>query len=142
MPHLLFLMTVLLALSPFAPTAGFAQSLDCALVSGAPMLEARLFFGRNIGDTLGVQDEDWVRFVDEEVTPRFPDGLTIEDAAGQWRDATTGRVVREPSKVLTLLIPQDAATLARIRAVADIYKSRFQQDAVGTVLRPSCVDFQ
>ncbi len=80
---------------------------DCALLSGSPMVEARLFFGRNIGDRLGVTDKAWARFVNTDIAPRFPDGLTIQDAAGHWRDSATGRLVREPSKILTLLTGQD-----------------------------------
>ncbi len=26
------------------------------------------------------------RFVDREITPRFPDGLTVLQPVGQWRD--------------------------------------------------------
>ncbi|MFI9829948.1 DUF3574 domain-containing protein [Streptomyces sp. NPDC051913] len=27
-------------------------------------------------------------FVDKEVTPDFPDGLTVQNGRGQWRDAS------------------------------------------------------
>lgn len=114
---------------------------ECAALAGGPMIEARLFFGRNIGDKLGVTDKAWTRFVDREVTPRFPDGLTIQDASGHWRDSATGRLIREPSKILTLLVGQDAESLAKIHAIAAAYKTRFKQQAVGTVLRPACVGF-
>lgn len=114
---------------------------DCALLSGSPMVEARLFFGRNIGDRLGVTDKAWARFVNKDIAPRFPDGLTIQDAAGHWRDSATGRLVREPSKILTLLTGQDPASLAKIHELADIYKKRFKQQAVAIVLRPACVGF-
>ena len=50
------------------------------------MLSAELLFGRKIGDRIGVSEADFRRFVDQEVTPRFPDGLTILDATGQYRD--------------------------------------------------------
>lgn len=113
----------------------------CAGLPGSPMVEASLFFGRNIGGTLGVSDKDWQRFVTEVVTPRFPDGLTVQDAAGQWRDTDTGAVVREPSKVLILFIPREPAALTKIKDVADAYKTRFQQQAVATVLRTACVGF-
>lgn len=105
------------------------------------MVEANLFFGRNIGGRLGVSERDWQRFVNEVVTPRFPDGLTVQDAAGQWRDTDTGKVVHEPSKLLILFIPREAAALDRLKEVADTYKTRFHQQAVATVLRPACVGF-
>lgn len=121
-----------------AQTSG---GMDCAVVSGAPMLVVELYFGRNIGDRLGVTDEAWTRFVDQEVTPRFPNGLTVLNATGQWRDTETGRTVQEPSKVLSIIAAQDPATLARLSEIAEAYKTRFQQQAVGTVVRPACVHF-
>lgn len=114
---------------------------DCAAPAASPMIEATLYFGRNIGDQLGVSDKDWAAFVDRDVTPRFPDGLTIQDGVGHWRDSATGRLIREPSKILTLLTVRDDATLALIREIIDLYKERFHQQSVGTVLRPACVGF-
>ena len=46
---------------------------------------AELMFGRDIADKVGVSEAAWAQFVPTEMTPRFPDGLTITDA-GQWRD--------------------------------------------------------
>ena len=103
------------------------------------MTEAQLFLGRNIPGGGVVGDEDWQRFLDEEVTTRFPDGLTVEDAAGQWRGS--GGVVREPSKRLTIVLgglPEDEAKLAAIRAA---YKQRFHQESVLLLETRSCGSF-
>lgn len=97
-----------------------------------------LVFGRNIGEQLGVSEEDWRRFLDGEVTPRFPDGLSVMDVQGQWR-ASNGHLIREPSKVLYLILdggPDDPAKIAHIR---DAYKARFKQEAVLLITRPACV---
>ena len=37
-----------------------------------------------------------------DVTPRFPDGLTILDARGQWRDSGRKQIMREPSKLVEI----------------------------------------
>lgn len=124
-----------------APVAMPAQTLDCEALAGNPMVEATLYFGRNIGEAVGVSDKDWAQFVDQEITPRFPDGLTVQDASGHWRDSRTGRRIREPSKILTLLTPRDAASLGLIQEIVETYKERFHQQSVGTVLRPACVSF-
>ena len=42
-------------------------------------------FGRNIGNRIGVSEGDFGRFVDGEIMSRFPNGLTVFNAAGQWR---------------------------------------------------------
>lgn len=106
-----------------------------------PGYGAELLFGRNVGERLGVSEEEWQRFVDAEVSPRFPDGLTVLDAKGQWRDTVTGRIVAEPSKVLVVVFFDEGEGRAQTSAIAEAYKRRFDQQAVLTMLRPACVTF-
>ena len=120
------------------PSAARAQS--CALPQ-KPMVEAQMMFGRNIGGVLGVTERRWARFLEAEIVPRFPDGLSVVDAAGQWRDAKSGRLIREPSKMVVIVTPQDAGLQERIGAIVDSYKRRFRQDSVGVVIRQACVSF-
>jgi hypothetical protein len=105
------------------------------------MVQADLFFGRDIAGRGGlVSDEDWRRFVDEEVTPRFPAGSSIGDLNGQYRD-NAGGIVREPSKVLRLFIPGTSADRAKLDAIRDAYKNRFAQESVLLVESPVCAAF-
>ena len=83
------------------------------------MVSAELLFGRNIGDRLGVSDAAFADFLAREITPRFPDGLTVVDARGQWRDAERSRIVREPSKLVLLTFPDDAARREKLTAIAE-----------------------
>src|SRR5437868_8084551 len=75
-----------------------------------------LYFGRNRPDGGTVSDAEWETFMAEVVTPRFPAGLTVFEATGQWR-GESGIVEREGTKVLSLLHSGDAP--AR-RAVVEI----------------------
>ncbi|CAN5323718.1 hypothetical protein BH10PSE4_BH10PSE4_24840 [soil metagenome] len=102
--------------------------------------EVQLFFGRNIGDRVGVSEADFSRFVDQELTPRFPDGLTVLDAAGQWRGAS-GVIGREPSKVVILVLAGGAGDDEKLAAVRAAYKARFSQEAVLMTTRPTCLGF-
>ena len=106
-----------------------------------PMIEVELMFGRNIGGRLGVTDTLWAAFLAREVTPRFPDGLTVFDTSGQWSDARTKKVVREPSKIVRIIMPADAQASEKIDAIASAYKKQFRQDSVGVLSRPACVSF-
>jgi hypothetical protein len=133
-----FLGIGLAALLPLAPAA--AQTLACT-APRKPMLEVELMFGRHVGGRLGVTEARWRDFLAREVTPRFPDGLTVLDAAGQWREARTGRTVREPSKLVRLVVPADVRTDEKIGEVVTAYKERFRQDAVGVLTRPACASF-
>jgi hypothetical protein len=112
---------------------------DCRL--GKPQQVAELMFGRKIGDRIGVSEAQWSRFVDREITPRFPDGLTVFDTKGQWRDRDRNRIVREPSKLVSIVLPGKAEDEARLNEVAAAYKRRFQQQSVAIVVRGACVAF-
>ena len=99
-----------------------------------------MVFGRNDGERLAVSEDDWRRFIDEEVTPRFPDGLSVMDVQGQWR-ASNGQIIREPSKVLYLVLDGGPDDPAKIAAIREGYKRRFHQDSVLLITRPACVSF-
>lgn len=86
------------------------------------------------------RDAGWQAFIAAEITPRFPSGFSVIDAAGQWR-GNEGATVREPGKVLTVSAAANGETRARLDAIAAAYKLRFHQDAVGMVLTPACASF-
>jgi hypothetical protein len=102
---------------------------------------AELLFGRDIGRSVGVSETDWALFVARELTPRFPDGLTITDAVGQRRDRDTGETVQEPSKHVEIVLPGHADDETRLDAVVDAYKHEFRQQSVGVIVRQACVSF-
>ena len=102
--------------------------------------EYRLFFGRSLGGAEVVSDEDWRAFLAEEITPRFPDGLTVLDAAGQWQDGS-GAIVRERTKLLLVLAEPGAAAMRRTDEIAAAYKRAFGQSSVLRVVTPACVSF-
>ena len=94
-------------------------------------IRTELYFGRNIPTGGTVSEADWQKFVDEIVTPRFPDGLTVLDADGQWR-GKDGSIAREESKVIILLYPRKDRKVmnAKIEEIRAEYKKRFAQEAV------------
>jgi hypothetical protein len=117
-----------------------APALSC---HGAqkPRFLAELMFGRDIGHRIGVGEKAWERFVAHEITPRFPDGLTVADASGQWRDQASRRIVREPSKLVTIVLPGNADDEARLDAVVSAYKRQFHQQSVVVVVQSVCASF-
>jgi hypothetical protein len=132
----------ILFLAGFACLGGCASLAPLACSPGQQaMLVAELLFGRNIGDRLGVSEKAFGRFIDEEVTPRFPDGLTILAGQGQYRDTTRGVLVREQAKLLVIALKDEPEGRAKLAAIAEAYKQRFNQQSVGTILRPACISF-
>ena len=100
---------------------------------------AELLFGRDIGNRVGISEAAWRRFVAREITPRFPDGLTVTDATGQWRDPASGKMVREPSKRVEIVLPGHADDEVRIDAVVAAYKRRFHQHSVRVIVQSACI---
>jgi len=99
---------------------------------------AQLSFGRNIGQEVGVSQAEFTRFLDEEVTPRFPDGLSVFDGEGRWLHR--GVLYKEPGKLLVLFLtkPGDRAKLSEIAAA---YERRYKQDSVLIRVHPECIQF-
>lgn len=102
--------------------------------------EFNVYFGREKGDGETVSEEEWNGFLADTVTPRFPDGLTVVDARGQWLDTSEGRLYVEPTKLLNVLVPLDSADagLGSVQAISDQYKQRFDQQAVFYTTLPAC----
>ena len=145
MPYrsVLWALAALLPLAACAPQALQPPTQACGLVgAGEARVTVQLLFGRAIGTQGEVSEDEWQDFLAKTVTPAFPDGLTVFDAQGQWRDTATGAIVGERSKVVLVLVANVDAAMKPIAAVADVYKRRFQQQAVRIVSQGSCVVFR
>lgn len=125
-----------------AGCAGLASGPGGACLDGeSAWTRETLYFGRTRPGGAGISDAEWQAFLAEDVTPRFPDGLTVIDADGQWRNAE-GVVTQEPASVLVLLHPGDAGSLAKVGELTPIYRQRFSQEAVLRERSAACVRFQ
>jgi Protein of unknown function (DUF3574) len=105
-----------------------------------PLRTAQMVFGRDIGEKRGVSEADWQGFIDREVATRFPSGFTVMDAMGQWRD-DDGRHVREPSKVLLIVLSGAPHEGERLAGLARAYKHQFHQQSVLLVEQAACATF-
>ena len=96
--------------------------------SAMPQLRTTLYFGgeRPKGS---VSELEWQIFLRDDVTGRFPDGLTVWEAEGQWR-TPAGSVDREQSKVLLLVHPDTAAARQSVQSVIEAYRKAFDQQSV------------
>jgi hypothetical protein len=100
-------------------------------------VEDTLYFGTQRPSGV-VTSQEWSHFLGDVVTPRFPHGLTVSDASGQWLSGS-GTAVRESTHVLQLVHPADAADDALVAGVVAEYKSRFAQESVLRVKVQACV---
>ena len=134
--------TILAVLAPAMTTALRAETPPCP-AGTQRFTEYRLFFGRSRGAAEVVNDAAWSAFLADEITPRFPGGLTVLDAAGQWRDGS-GTLVKERTKLVIILArpddPEDG--MRRTDEIAQAYKRAFGQEAVLRTVGTACASFQ
>ncbi len=95
-----------------------------------------LFFGMSIPGGGVVTDSAWQQFVDGEITPRFPSGLTVIKGRGQYMQEDR-RLAKEDSRIVTLVHPNTPSNYeSSIVRIIEIYKERFSQESVLRVTSP------
>lgn len=100
-----------------------------------PLRTAQLFLSAKAPAKL--DERDLRRFVDQEVTPRFPDGVTIVNGGGKWK-GSENRLIREADKVVLLVLPASGAGPTQVEAVRTAYRTRFKQEPVVVLPPPAC----
>jgi len=128
--------TLLLAACTPPPTQTTAAPACAAPLKSA--LQVDLYFGRGLPGR-EVSEAEWASFLNEEVTPRFPDGLSVFDVRGQYRNSQ-GIIERERSKRLTVVVFDAPSHLAKVQAVVDSYRRRHGQDSVLRVEQAVCAN--
>ena len=106
-------------------------------------VDTRLYFGLGPADRPGdgVSPRAWRDFLDQEVTPRFPAGLSVIDVYGQWQGVHDAVPKRLRSKLLVIDHPDDARNRAAIEAIRDAWKRRTGDLSVLRVTVPAEVSF-
>jgi hypothetical protein len=130
-----------LLLGAFCAQQPAVAELSCALPA-KPMVRFELVFGagQDAGSGHGVSAAAFMAFLGKEVTPRFPDGLSLFSGYGQWRNGK-GRIIKEASRLLLIWYVGDATSNAKIEAIRTAYKKRFHQKSVLRADGISCVSF-
>ena len=100
----------------------------------------RLFFGRNIPGDGEVSDSAWNDFLANELTPRFPSGLTLWRAEGQWADSAK-HLIRENVIVVEIIHKDESKIDSLLNLIAKNYRVRFKQEAVLRVTQPARILF-
>jgi hypothetical protein len=122
------------------PAPAGVSSARCAAGDTALVRDV-VYFGRNRPGGGTVSDAEWRQFLDQVFTPRFPAGLTVVEATGQWQ-GQSGAVEQETSEVVTLLHSGNEAAVRALAEVVSEYKRRFQQEAVLRERTSTCARFE
>lgn len=101
-------------------TAGCASMQDVNCRTGERRMTSELLYFGTVKPGGKVEATDWESFLNEVVTPRFPLGLSVWPASGQWR-AKSGQIVQESSYVLNIVHSGGTAEMSAIEEVAAAY---------------------
>jgi hypothetical protein len=155
-PHIAYSSLFSLVLSLFLAGCAHPRASSPA-TAAAPTLEGdpahpgsaegwvrtELYFGLGPADhpDQGISEAQWLDFVDHEVTPRFPAGLSAANMYGQWQGKGKAEPSRLRSKVLIILYQNNAENRTRIDAIRAAWKQRTGDQSVLRVTQPADVSF-
>lgn len=149
LPSLLILLAAC-AGAPAVPSGvGASVPADAARPGYASgWVRSELYFGLGSEDgastrpqTDAIGEARWRAFLDREVTPRFPDGLTVFDAYGQWLFRGAAAPERLRTRVLVVLHEDTAQHRADIEAIRVAWKQATGQQSVLWSRQPVEVSF-
>ena len=109
----------------------------------AGWVDTKLYFG--LGPAAdpgkGISEPDWRAFLDKEVTPRFPDGLSVIDVYGQWQGKGESAPERIRTKLLIIDYPDVKENRDKIEAIRAAWKKLTGDQSVMRVTEPADVSF-
>lgn len=145
-PRLLLLVPLAFLAACAAPAPKSAATLHgdpAHPAATAGWVRTELYFGTGPADdaAAGVDEAHWREFLDREVSARFPDGLSVYDIYGQWRDKGATKPERLRSKVVLLLYPDTPQHRADVEAIRAAWKRATGDQSVLRVTQPADVSF-
>ena len=96
-------------------------------------IRTELYFG-------GIAETPWSEFLAKAVTPRFPSGLTVLDATGQWR-GRDGAIHHLPTRILVILHPGTPETDRLLESIRTEFREQFHHESVLRADSPARVTF-
>ena len=115
-----------------AETAVVQEEQDSVLAFvGERFVRTELFFGSLKPNRTHVTDAEFKAFLQDVITPRFPEGLTLLTGLGQFLDASD-QIIRERSPPFDppLSCDRAAGEEQEVEEIREAYKRCFQQESV------------
>ena len=116
---------------------------DATRPAQAQWVRTELYF--SVGPLEGqegvVSPARWREFLDQEVTTRFPDGFSVFDAYGQWKDHDAKVPERLATKVIVILHESSAKRESDIEAIRLAYKRITGDLSVLRLSQPAAMSF-
>jgi Protein of unknown function (DUF3574) len=124
------------AAEPPGPLSGSTAAVAEGGVAPLPLFPAELFartelfFGSLRSDKPPVSEQDFLGFLNDTITPLFPNGLTLLTGLGQFLGSQG--IIQEQSWLLILLYPvgERRDNNGKIELIRENYKKEFEQESV------------
>jgi Protein of unknown function (DUF3574) len=107
---------------------------------GQKFARTELYFGSLKPNQLEVTEAEFTRFLSQEISPRFPDGLTLLKGFGEFR-GSNGKTIQETSRLVIVFYPFATESSQKIEDIRRTYKTQFKQESVLRVDDESCISF-
>ncbi len=106
-------------------------------------VDTKLYFGLGPADhpEQGISEAQWRAFLDKQVTPRFPSGLSVVDVYGQWQGKDEPAPERLRSKMLIIDYLDSRENRDKIEAVRAAWKQKTGDQSVLRVTESADVSF-
>ena len=106
-------------------------------------VDTKLYFGLGPADQPdeGISEAEWRAFLDREVSPRFPEGLSVLNVYGQWQGKNQTTPERLRTKMLIIDYPDTAENRAKVDAIRAAWKQKTGDQSVMRVTEPADVSF-
>jgi hypothetical protein len=106
-------------------------------------VDTKLYFGLGPADhpEQGISEVQWREFLDKQVTPRFPAGLSVLDVYGQWQGKDQPKPERLRSKMLIIDYPDTQENREKIDAIRAAWKEKTGDQSVLRISESADVSF-
>lgn len=98
--------------------------------SATRMHETVLYFGLSKPDGTVVSEQEWNNFRDNYISRIFPEGYSVVQTEGAWKDTLTKKIIKEPTFQVIYYYPKSPAISQQIDSLRIWYQKLFQQQSV------------
>jgi hypothetical protein len=133
---------LLLASPASIATPVLEQSLEAIVANPSEKIltKEELYFGLSKPAGGTVSEAEWQLFLNLAIAPRFPAGLTVVAAEGQYLN-NSNELTKENTKLVILIYENSPTKNQAIAQIIDIYKRMFDQESVLRVTSSVKVSF-
>jgi hypothetical protein len=121
--------------------SGCGGASQCQPYGGHAMRIFDLYFGRSVSGRAAISDTEWRDFRDRVITPALPDGYTVLDGQGAWRNPHSNTTISEATKILVVALPDAPESQSVINGIRSNWEHRFHQYVVGMTVQTGCGSF-